>query len=486
MQLNSLALAALLASASSFHISVEGWRSIPHSYAVVNQFQLLELVKNRPDITISVVDRPFPPACEGACQHTTGLFSPEQELILATLPQTNNATQPDAILRMAYPLDLTDFACDSQDVACSSTAVFVFGTTERKVPNENMKTVASPAWEAVRVRILTPSFWSAQGFYEAGVHKDQVTVLPHGVDADILKPASANERQHLRSRFGWTDDFIFLSVCSSRLEEKGVPDMISAFQAISSKHPQAKLVLKCLKGKGVTAIQARVDPALLRDRRIMFMTDALTWKEMAQVGPPPIPPDPSSLPPHSSSRLLLLLPPKVYTAADAYLSAYRAEGFNIPVLEAAACGLLIIATAGGATDEFLHADSLLPVQSSEERVFDQERKPLGRMLRPDATHLQSQMVLAMYDDGRRKQAAVAGPIHVRQGYTWTKVVDALVKHMKDAAAAIRTKSGGGGSSSSSSSGAEAQGRVGSKQKQKSRRRQARKARVVVEVGGAFE
>ena len=30
---------------------------------------------------------------------------------------------------------------------------------------------------------------------------------------------------------------------------------------------------------------------------------------------------------------------KLYQAADAYVSPYLAEGFNLPVLEAAACGL---------------------------------------------------------------------------------------------------------------------------------------------------
>lgn len=39
--------------------------------------------------------------------------------------------------------------------------------------------------------------------------------------------------------------------------------------------------------------------------------------------------------------------------ADAYLSPYSAEGFNLPALEAVAVGTPAIVTAGGPTDEYL-------------------------------------------------------------------------------------------------------------------------------------
>src|SRR5205807_2926158 len=43
----------------------------------------------------------------------------------------------------------------------------------------------------------------------------------------------------------------------------------------------------------------------------------------------------------------------LYQVADVYVSPYRAEGFNLPVLEAAACGIPIICTHGGPTDDFV-------------------------------------------------------------------------------------------------------------------------------------
>jgi glycosyltransferase involved in cell wall biosynthesis len=43
----------------------------------------------------------------------------------------------------------------------------------------------------------------------------------------------------------------------------------------------------------------------------------------------------------------------LYSDADAYISPYRSEGFNLPVLEAMGHGLPVLVTAGGACDDFL-------------------------------------------------------------------------------------------------------------------------------------
>ena len=40
-------------------VKLEGWRGISHSYALVNQYQMLELKKRR-GITLFHRDRPFP------------------------------------------------------------------------------------------------------------------------------------------------------------------------------------------------------------------------------------------------------------------------------------------------------------------------------------------------------------------------------------------------------------------------------------------
>ncbi len=47
---------------------------------------------------------------------------------------------------------------------------------------------------------------------------------------------------------------------------------------------------------------------------------------------------------------------RLYRSCDALAFPYRGEGFGLPMLEALACGLPVIATAGGAADAFLDDD----------------------------------------------------------------------------------------------------------------------------------
>jgi len=53
----------------------------------------------------------------------------------------------------------------------------------------------------------------------------------------------------------------------------------------------------------------------------------------------------------------------LYNVADYYVSPYRAEGFNLPVIEAIACGTKVIVTDGGATDDFCDANTSVKIPS---------------------------------------------------------------------------------------------------------------------------
>ena len=117
----------------------------------------------------------------------------------------------------------------------------------------------------------------------------------------------------------------------------------------------------------------------------------------------------------------------LYQAADIYVSPYRAEGFNIPVLEAMACGIAVICTAGGPTDDFVNEASCRKIQSKKLpfTVGDEELS----LLQPDVEHLIDLMISAIEDDSWRRRAADAGPLHVRTYYTWKIAVDMLVKKL---------------------------------------------------------
>jgi glycosyltransferase involved in cell wall biosynthesis len=376
---------------SAFHISVEGWRFIPHSYSIVNQFQLLELVK-RDDVKVTVRDTRFYKPSWTAVE---GLLSPEAEAIIKAIPETLDSDTPDLVLRMNYPLDLQP--------AEGAATTWVFGTTELKTCWPPMKGTQKMEWEDAKVTFWTPSYWSAKGFMNSGVAESSIKIVPHGVDNRLYRPASPKKRGELREQRGWTGKFVFLNI-GAMTGTKGTVDLVQSFSKLFKDHPTAKLVLKgqdmIYNSKDMMGEEVQ---QLMESGKIQYIGDSLSFQQMAEL----------------------------YQAADVYVSPYRGEAFNMPVLEAAASGLIVICTKGGPTDDFTSPSFALPIDSVEtDFPSTPGASPGAAWLLPNADHLYTQMLHAIRNESLQLSARRAGPAFVRSGFTWKIVVDKLVKAMK--------------------------------------------------------
>jgi glycosyltransferase involved in cell wall biosynthesis len=231
------------------------------------------------------------------------------------------------------------------------------------------------------------------------------------VDSTIFRPASIGERECYRRELG-LDGFVFLNL-GAMSTNKGLDLLLRGFAAVLEHHPDARLVLKGLTG--MYDSQQRVARALSmlsvdqQSRvidRLSYIGDPMTSMELAQL----------------------------YCAADAYVAPYRAEGFNMPALEAAACGVPVICTRGGSTDDFVD-DSFAQKISSKlvpaAFVGDGSTKNLGFALKPDLDHLVQLLHTLIEDRSISETARRSGPDWVRARFTWQLVVDQLLDVMLD-------------------------------------------------------
>ena len=364
---------------------VEGWRRSHNSYAVVNQWQCLALLR-RPDVTLFHHDLPY---FSPDWAPVAGLFG-DDEAALSAIPPLPAGRTPDAVLRIAFPYDYRPADCPT----------WIFGTAEFRCPRSPV--IRAALAEAARngVGIITPSRWSASGFIGLGIPDSQVKVIPHGADPAVFKPMP-EAREHIRSQLNLTG-FVFLSI-GSMTQNKGIDVLLAAFATVAKRHPEARLLLKgadalyrsdALLGEYLSAL-APEDHAFLIPR-ISYVGGVLGMADMA----------------------------RLYQVADAYVSPYLAEGFNLPVLEAAACGIPVICTQGGPTDEFTTPDFAMGIAADSQTIdFDGAQ---GEYLRPRAEHLAQQMERAMTDDSWMRNASVAGPRHVQAHFTWDHAVAALL------------------------------------------------------------
>ena len=374
---------------------VEGWRFLPHSYAIVNQWHLLALLR-RPSIAVKVVDMPFSHAKWRAQE---GLFDPRTEQLLKSIAIADPDEDADLTLRMFYRYDFSP---------SRSPQTVVFGTLEQQLirpsdirASDRLRMPPPPS-----VRAMTPSLWSAEGYYRAGFTNDQVLIVPHGVDVETFHPMP-HLRNRIRSRISVADgDFVFLSI-GAMTGNKGMDLLLQAFAAVSHRFPHARLLLKGMdplytSKDFVLKSLWRVPPQDLQrvGERVIYFGNSCSYRQMSLL----------------------------YQAADAYVSPYRAEAFNMPVLEAAACGLPVICTAGGSTDDFVLDAFARRIESKKISVRIKSGLDAAR-LEPSVDHLIELMTSAIEDHSWRSQAAERGPEHVRSHFTWDRVTDILISEI---------------------------------------------------------
>ncbi|OGV49293.1 MAG: hypothetical protein A2X49_07305 [Lentisphaerae bacterium GWF2_52_8] len=381
---------------------IEGWRFLPHSYAAVNQWQCLELLRRG---SVKLFFNDLPP-CAAHWKQQRGLFSEEEEKQLAEIPPPPECgAGVDAVLRMGFPYDLAPSPFAS---------TFVFGTCEFGAVNGSMLMPGQELAQALAtsdVNIITPSNWSSFGFIRSGAPAERVHVVPHGVNTGIFHPLPESSREALRRELGWDSRFVFLHI-GAMTENKGIKPMLKAFASIARKHKSATLVLKGLD-------------ALYSSREVLsgLLSGHLDKEEVEEIGPRII---------YLGETMSFLEIAALHQAADAYLAPYHAEGFNLPVLEAAACGLPSICTAGGPTDDFTTSEFCLRIESRVERVPDSWGGGGGQRiyLVPLFSKLCELMERAICDADLRRVSRQAGPAHVEAHYTWAKVVDILLRELR--------------------------------------------------------
>jgi len=372
-----------------FSLTVEGWRDINHSYALVNQQQLLELAAY-PDIALYHVDRPLPYSNWNATRNDSGLSQEARARLRGIPPPPEQGT--DVVYRIDWPY---------RRHGADAERLFVFLTSENHrfdpqdfgdEPQPGRRYRAEPAY-------VTPSAWSREGLLACGF--PDAAVVPHGVDPQLFRPATGEERARQRAALGIpADSFVFLNV-SAMTYNKGVDLVIVAFCRLWQRHRGIRLVLKDqsnLFAQTAAGLIGELAPQLPQ----LMTSEALAAIKVV------------------SSNLGLEELRLLYASADAYVSPYRAEGFNLPPLEAAACGLPVILTRGGATDDYFDRSFALGVESA--RITSDQ---LGVYLEPRLDDLVDKMESLL--EGRAGvPAGAAGRSFVSERFSWRAATRRLV------------------------------------------------------------
>ncbi len=331
---------------------VQGWTGINHSYAMVNQYQLIELVK---DSSLNLFAQEMSLYDQRWTKEKNGSgFGASENALLANIKAY--AGEPvDAIYRIHSPNTLAN----------AQACVITFLVTEFGLDSRNFTEGANiTSYVDNGNLIATPSNWSRDRIIDYGFKAQSVFVLPHGVDHHKFAPLSASARLAARSALGYTeDDIVFLNV-GAPIWNKGMDLVIQAYFTARQSNKKFRLLIKDQQALyGLSAIG--MVKSLFAEGRIELDNDSV---ESIRVLPNTL----------SIEQLKTL-----YNVADYYVSPYRAEGFNLPVIEAIACGTKVIVTEGGATDDFCDANTSIKIPGKLHRNAQVNNTHIGAYLEPD-------------------------------------------------------------------------------------------------------
>jgi glycosyltransferase involved in cell wall biosynthesis len=254
--------------------------------------------------------------------------------------------------------------------------------------------------------VWTPTEYCRAMFLDAGIAPERVAVVPNGIDPETFSPDRAVEPYPVAT----TKPFKFLYL-GGVLPRKGVDVLLAAYRRAFTRADDVALVLKLFGTRSFYQLEdgGAAFRAFAEDRdapELVVIDDEIADADVV----------------------------RLYRTCDALAFPYRGEGFGLPMLEALACGLPVIATAGGAADAFLDDDVAYRIPAERRSLSGvlrgEQLTGEGWWLEPDAGALAATMrhVVAHRDEARAK--ARRGAERARRDWTWDRAAAVAAERLR--------------------------------------------------------
>ena len=374
-------------------LCIEGCRNINHSYSLLNQWLLLKLVNRKFKLFHKDV-KPFREYWNS--KNNFGGFNLEQINIINKIPVPERNKKFDVVFRINFPLDISK---------SNSDRLFVYGTSEYGTTKDFFVGASlKDACSRDNLKIVTPSNWSKIGFLRAGFKENNIIIMPSGIEPSAFYKSDFINRSINRKMLNIKpDDFLILNI-GALTANKGIDQLLAAYILLKPKYSNLKLLIKDSSNLYGIKLNNVVD-RMTSDERFKNL-DFSKLNDVFTI----------------SQNLDIENMNRIYNSADAYVSPYQAEGFNLPPLEAAACGVPIIVSSGGSTDDYF--SNKLGLQIDSKKVFNKKDGTIRIV--PDLDSLISCIETIINSN---KFGGKRGSRHVHKLFNWQKITNLLIENL---------------------------------------------------------
>lgn len=342
-------------------ILFRGWFEIPHSYSMVNCFQIVHLYKNYGDkITFYIEEMPY---FRETWNNARKLVYNETYNEIIRSFKKWSGEPVDLVYSITYPYDIrldvyNNGSVDSNDsmdlkVPVPKCVFYTseFATLETHYFNPNIgngisnqltdQFIKEYVANNPKLYMTSPSVWSSLGMEKYKLPSEKNRIITHGVDPEVFV-YNNRSRRSIREFYKIADTDILMLNIGAMTKNKGMLLILYLLHIFVNQLGKTHYRL-LLKGTGdlyeskrfleiyfeelqTGNVMTRDDMnRLLRDH-IIFTDKTLSYAKINDL----------------------------FNAADLYLSPYLAEGFNLTSLEALSSGLPVVIPRTGSTREYVN------------------------------------------------------------------------------------------------------------------------------------
>lgn len=305
------------------NILASGWTEFPHSFSFVNLEQIKAFISLGHKVYVNVK-----PPLQSSWNSATTITSQDShyaDILKATLPATHSVKY-DLALETSVPASKIEYASSCKMLFIVSE----FGLLNQRYINacggsEQLNDIIS-----TYNYIYTPSLWSKQALVNTGISSKIIKVAPHGTNENFnfqsLRKSSFFRDELCRSLRLDQDRMILLCI-GTPVFNKGIDILMSALSKLQNSSAKLALVFKGNNDiySSLVFFKKLISQYSLNHIQIRYIGETLT-----------------------SASLSSLI-----SGSDAYISLFRAEGFNLPVAEAYMQDKYIITSKAPPVTEYL-------------------------------------------------------------------------------------------------------------------------------------